>query len=163
VKPATDLLGQLDSSAAVETKTLDQSLGFALLPSRAGAAMLGAMGILSLALAAIGLYGVLLYAVSRRTREIGIRVALGATPAQVLRLVSRDSLLLVGMGAAAGLGLAFAATRPLTMFLVPGLNASDPRAFLAVVAVLSVVAITAMVPPALRALRVDPMAALRDE
>ena len=163
VRPVTDLLGRLDSSAAIETKPLGQSLGFALLPSRAGAATLGAMGILSLALAAIGLYGVLLYAVSQRTREIGVRVALGATPVQVLRIVCRDSLLLVGMGAAVGLGLAFAAMRPLALFLVPGLNPSDPQAFLAVIGVLGLVAIAAMLAPAVRALRVDAMTALRYE
>jgi predicted permease len=163
VKPVTDLLVRLDASAAIETKPLSQALGLALLPSRAGAALLGAMGILSLALAAIGLYGMLLYAVSQRTREIGLRMALGATPSQVLRIVCRDSLLLVGLGAAFGLGLAFLATKPLELFLVPGMNASDPQAFAAVLAVLGIVAFTAMLAPAVRALRVDPMTALRYE
>ena len=162
-KPISDTLARLDSTAAIETKPMSQGLGMALLPSQAGAAMLGAMGVLGLALASIGLYGVLLYSVSRRTREIGLRVALGATPSAVLRLVCRDSFTLVGAGMSAGLLLAFFATRPLAMFLVPGLGASDPFAFLAVTAVLAAVALLATLAPALRALRVDPMTALRHE
>src|SRR5262249_34652093 len=117
VKTVTDVLGRLDSSAAIETKPMIQSLGLALLPSQAGAAMLGAMGVLSLALAAIGLYGVVLYSVSRRTREIGLRVALGATPGRILRIVCRHSLILAGTGMFIGLALASFATRPLAMFL----------------------------------------------
>jgi predicted permease len=163
VRPVTDALERLDSSAAIETKPMIQSLGLALLPSQAGAAMLGAMGVLSLVLAAIGLYGVILYSVSRRTREIGLRVALGATPGSVLRIVCRHSFTLAGAGMLIGLALAFLATRPLAMFLVPGLNASDPAAFLGVVGVLSVVALLATLAPAVRALRVDPMTALRYE
>jgi predicted permease len=163
VKPVTDALEHLDSSAAIETKPMIQSLGLALLPSQAGAAMLGAMGVLSLVLAAIGLYGVILYSVSRRTREIGLRVALGATPGRILRIVCRHSFALAGTGMLIGLALAFFATRPLAMFLVPGLSASDPTVFLAVVGVLSGVALLATLAPAVRALRVDPMAALRYE
>ncbi len=163
VKPITDTLARLDSSAAIETKPMVQSLGLALLPSQAGAAMLGAMGVLSLALAAIGLYGVILYSVSRRTREIGLRVALGATPGRILRSVCRHSFALAGTGMLIGLAFAFFATRPLAMFLVPGLSASDPAVFLAVVGVLSGVALLATLAPAVRALRVDPMAALRYE
>jgi len=157
------VLGRLDSSAAIETKPMIQSLGLALLPSQAGAAMLGAMGVLSLALAAIGLYGVVLYSVSRRTREIGLRVALGATPGRILRIVCRHSLILAGTGMFIGLALASFATRPLAMFLVPGLSASDPSAFLAVVGVLSGVVFLATLAPAVQALRVDPMTALRYE
>jgi predicted permease len=162
-KPITDILGRLDSTAAIETKPMSQALGLALLPSRAGAAMLGAMGILGLMLAAIGLYGVLLYSVSRRTREIGLRMALGATPSDVLRIIGRHSLALVGSGALAGLVLAFFAMQPLALFLVPGLSTLDTTAFLAVIGILSVVALVATLAPATRALRVDPMAALRYE
>ena len=121
------------------------------------------MGILGLTLAAIGLYGVLLYSVSRRTREIGLRVALGATPADVLRIIFRNSLALVGCGIAIGLSLAFLAMRPLAFFLVPGLSAFDSTTFLAVVGVLGGVALVATLAPALRALRVDPLTALRYE
>lgn len=125
--------------------------------------MLGAMGILGLVLAAIGLYGMLLYSLSRRTREIGLRVALGATPFEVLRIIGRQALALVASGMAAGLTLAFFATRPLTFFLVSGLSTFDPGAFLAAVGVLGAVAVLATLVPATRALRVDPMTALRYE
>ncbi len=163
VKPITDLLGRLDPAAVVETKPMSQALGLALLPSQAGAAMLGTMGILGLLLAAIGLYGVLLYSVSSRTREIGLRVALGATPADILRIIFRHSLALVASGVVAGLALSFLAMQPLALFLVPGLSTFDSIAFLAVIGVLAAVALLATLAPALRALRVDPMIALRFE
>ncbi len=163
VKAITEALADLDSTAAIETKPMSQSLGLALLPSQAAAAMLGAMGCLGLALASVGLYGVLLYSVSRRTREIGLRVALGATPADVLRLITRQSFTLVATGMFAGLTLAFFATRPLALFLVQGMNPLDWSVFSAVVGVLGAVALPAVLAPAIRALRVDPMTALRYE
>jgi ABC-type antimicrobial peptide transport system permease subunit len=163
VKPITDLLGRLDPTAVVETKPMSQAMGLALLPSQAGAAMLGTMGILGLLLAAIGLYGVLLYSVSSRTREIGLRVALGATPADVLRIILRHSLALVSIGMISGLALSFVAMRPLALFLVPDLSTFDSTAFLAVIGVLAAVALLATLAPAIRALRVDPMIALRYE
>lgn len=163
VKPVTDLLARLDPTAVVETKPMSQAMGLALLPSRAGAAMLGTLGILGLLLAAIGLYGVLLYSVSSRTREIGLRVALGATPADVLRIILRHSLALVASGVVAGLALSFLAMQPLALFLVPGLSTYDSIAFLAVIGVLAAVALLATLAPALRALRVDAMVALRFE
>jgi putative ABC transport system permease protein len=163
VKPISEILGRLDSTAAIETKPMRQALGLALLPSQIGAVMLGAMGVLGLVLAAIGLYGVLLYSVSRRTREIGVRIALGAMPLDVLRVISRQGLALVASGTTVGLTLAFWVTRPLTLFLVPGLSTFDASAFLAVVGVLLAVAILAMLVPARRALRVNPIAALRYE
>ena len=125
--------------------------------------MLGTMGMLALVLAATGLYGGLMYAVSRRTREIGIRLALGATPAEVLRVVCRQSAALVGLGMIFGLALAILVGRPVAMFLVPGLSALDPAALLAVIGVLIGVALLATLVPAVRALRVDPMMALRYE
>ncbi|MBV8808306.1 MAG: FtsX-like permease family protein [Acidobacteriaceae bacterium] len=163
VKPINDTLGHLDATAAIETKPMNQALTLALLPSQAAAITLGAMGILGLALAAIGLYGVLLYSVSRRTREIGLRVALGATPADVIRIICRHSLTLAGCGIVVGLTLALFAMRPLAFFLVPGLSAFDSTAFLAVVGALSAVALLATLAPAARALRVDPLTALRYE
>jgi predicted permease len=162
-KPITDVLSSLDATAAIEIKPMRSALGLALLPSRAGAAMLGATGVLGLALAAIGLYGVLLYSVSCRTREIGLRVALGATPSDVLRLIGRHTLTLVGAGIASGLTLSVLAVRPLALFLVPGVSALDSTAFLAMIGVLGVVALLAILTPAARALRIDPMVALRYE
>ena len=163
VKPITDALGSLDSTAAIETKPMSRALGLALLPSQAGAVMLGTMGILGLMLAAIGFYGVLLFSVSRRTREIGLRVALGATPSDVLRIIGRQSLVLAGSGMLIGLALAFFVMQPLATFLVPGMRTLDPMSVFAVMGALGATALLASLAPAVRALRIDPMAALRYE
>jgi ABC-type antimicrobial peptide transport system permease subunit len=142
---------------------MSDALGFAFLPSRIGAALLGSMGLLGLALASIGLYGVLAYAVSRRIREIGLRIALGADRHAIVGMVLQQSLSLAITGVVIGLGIAAFATRPLAMFLVPDLSPTDPAAFLGVAAVLLAVALAATLGPALRAVRVDPMTALRYE
>jgi predicted permease len=163
VKEIAQTLGRLDSSAAIEVKPMTDALGFAFLPSRIGAALLGSMGLLGLALASIGLYGVLAYAVSRRIREIGLRIALGADSRAIVRMVLRQSLSLAITGVVIGLGIAAFATRPLAMFLVPDLSPTDPATFLGVAAVLLAVALAATLGPALRAVRVDPMTALRYE
>jgi predicted permease len=163
IKAVNTTLGDLDPTAAIEVKLMRNSLGFALLPSRVGAAVLGSMGLLGLALASIGLYGVLAYAVSRRLREIGLRMALGARPSDILRMVARQSLFLWSAGVVIGTGLALLATKPLAMFLVPELSPADPATFLAAIAVLGVVAALATLGLALRALRVDPVTALRWE
>ena len=139
------------------------AMGFAFLPSRVGAALLGSTGLLGLALASIGLYGVLAYSVARRTREIGLRMALGADGNAVLRMVAWESLALLAIGLAIGLGISIFATKPLAIFLVPDLSTSDPATLLTVVAVLGTVAFAATLGPALRALRIDPMVALRYE
>jgi len=156
-------LNRLDPTAAIETKTMQQGLAFALVPSRVGAAILGAMGVLGLALASIGLYGVLLYSVSRRIREIGLRMALGATPAEILRMVLRQSTSLAATGIGIGLALSIFAVRPLAAFLTPEVRTNDVANFVVVGAVLAVVALIATVAPALRAVRVDPVVALREE
>jgi predicted permease len=163
VAPADAVLGRIDSTAAIETKPMSQALVFALLPSRVGAAILGSVGLLGLALAAIGLYGVLLYSVSRRIREIGLRMALGATPRNVLLLVLRQSAALAASGIVIGLALAIFAVRPLAMFLIPEVHPTAPSTFAVVGAVLLAVALAATISPALRALRVDPIKALHYE
>jgi predicted permease len=163
VKEISQTLGRLDTSASIEAKPMRDAMGFAFLPSRVGAALLGSMGLLGLALASIGLYGVLAYSVARRTREIGLRMALGAGRSAVLRMVVRESAGLLGIGMVIGLGISVFATRPLAMFLVPDLSTSDPVTFLTVIAVLAAVALAATLGPAFRALRVDPMEALRYE
>ena len=156
-------LSALDPTAALETKPMSRALVFAMLPSRVGAALLGSIGLLGLALASIGLYGALAYAVSRRIREIGLRVALGAAPMSVLALVMRQSAWLVGIGLCAGLAIAALIVRPLAMFLVPEVRPQDPVNFLAVAGILFAVGVVATAAPALRALRVDPLTALRHE
>lgn len=156
-------LGELDRTAAVETKPMSKALVFALLPSRVGAAVLGALGLLGLTLAAIGLYGALLYSVSRRLPEIGLRMALGASPGSVLRLVARQSVVMAGIGSAAGLAVAAIAVRPLALFLIPEVRPTDLSTFAMVAAALFLVTVAATVGPALRALRVDPVTALRHD
>jgi len=157
------VLAKFDSSATIDTKPMSHALEFALLPSRFGAAILGSVGLLGLSLAAIGLYGALLYAVSRRVREIGLRVALGATPRSILRLVAGQSAVLVGTGVAVGMALSVLAVRPLAMFLIPEVRPADPWNFAAVALVLLVVGLVATLSPAVHALRVDPVVALRHE
>lgn len=156
-------LGQLDPTAALEIKPMRNALAMAMLPSQVGAAILGAMGLLGLLLASIGLYGTLLYAVSRRIREIGLRVALGASPADIMGMVLRQSFSLVAAGVGIGIALAVFAVRPLAMFLVPEVRPTDATNFVVVAAVLCAVALAATAAPALRALRVDPVVALRHE
>jgi len=163
VRAIARTLGALDPSAAIEVKPMRNALGFALLPSRIGAALLGSAALVGLALASIGLYGVLAYSVTRRTPEIGLRMALGADGKAVLSMVLRESGRLVGLGVAIGLGVAVFAVRPLAMFLVSELSPTDPLTFLGVIGVLSAVAVAATLAPALRAIRVDPMTALRSE
>lgn len=139
------------------------ALALAFLPSRAGAWLLGSMGALGLLLASLGLYGVLAYSVSRRVREIGVRVAMGAGPWRVARLVFGQSLALVAAGSGAGMAVAYFATQPLARFLVPGVRPGDPLTFTLVGGVLALVAAAATAGPVWRALRVDPASALRQE
>jgi ABC-type antimicrobial peptide transport system permease subunit len=117
-------------------------------------------GVIALALAALGLYGVVAYTVARRTREIGIRVALGARPSEVVRLFVTDAARLAAIGLACGLPPAFAVTAVLASNLVGG-QIGDPLAIGSVTMVLSAVVLMAAYIPARRAVRVDPIVALR--
>jgi ABC-type antimicrobial peptide transport system permease subunit len=124
--------------------------------------LLAAFAAVAVVLASIGVYGVLAYLVSQRTQEIGVRLAIGAAPADVSRLFLREGVALAGVGLAAGLAIAVAAARALTAMLF-GITATDPLTFLGVAGVLSLTAILASYLPARRAARVDPMEALRAE
>jgi len=139
------------------------ALHYALMPSQVGALVLGTTALLGLGLAAVGLYGVLLYAVTRRIREIGVRMALGATPGNILAMIAGESVRLVAAGAAIGLAIAVIAVRPLSMFLVPEVKPTDAMNFVAVAVVLSLIAALATLSPAIQGLRVDPADALRHE
>jgi putative ABC transport system permease protein len=124
--------------------------------------LLSIFAILALSLSAIGIYGVLSYVVSRRTREIGIRVAIGAGRGRVLRMVLGNGVSLALIGIAAGLVLAFGVTRLLSG-LLHGVQPADPATFVAVAAALVAVAALASAVPAWRASRVDPVIALKSE
>ena len=126
------------------------------------ARLLSAFAVLALVLASVGLYGVLGYAVARRTAEIGVRLALGATRRDILQGVLRRSLALVGAGLAIGLPATALLSRPLTGLLY-GVAPTDPRILAAASACLLAVGLAAAAVPALRAARVDPLVALRHE
>jgi predicted permease len=145
-----------------EVETLAAQLDASLTEERLLATMSSVFGLLALILVCIGLYGVLAYDVARRTREIGIRMALGASARQIARLLLCETLRLVGIGVVIGLGATFAATRWVKSLLF-GLPPHDPLTIgLAVLALMAVAAIAVYL-PARRASRVDPMLALRLE
>ena len=163
VAPMLKSLGELDRSVSVNVEPMESALEFALLPSRIGAAVLGTLGTLGLVLAAFGLYAIIAYNVSRRTSEIAIRAALGASRAAILRLVVRDASIHVALGLAIGLALAALVTAPLTTFLVAGLSATDPLSFAGTAVAFLLVSVMASWLPAQRATRVSPVVAMRAE
>jgi len=147
---------------ATEFTTLDAVVDRAVAPRRLITSLLGAFSGLALVLAAVGLYGVIAYSVGQRTREIGIRMAVGAQRADVLRLIVGEGVRMAVAGIVVGLAAAFLVTRVLDSLLF-GVTARDPFIFAANAAVLVVVALLASAIPARRAARVDPMEALRNE
>jgi putative ABC transport system permease protein len=145
-----------------ELQPLSETVSLASWSARTGAAVLGVFGLLGLVLAAIGIYGVLSYSVSRRTREIGLRMALGAEARDVIKLILKQGLGLTLIGAMIGLTLAVAVTRLLASLLY-GVTATDPATFAAAVLFVIGIAMLACYLPARRATKVDPMKALRCE
>jgi predicted permease len=143
-----------------EDATASEVAATTLAPTRIGAALLGVFGVLALGLAAVGLYGVVAYSVSQRTREMGVRVALGARRGDLVRLVLRQGARLAAAGALLGALLAALAGRVFSALLY-GVSPLDPLAYGAAAAVLLLVAAAANLAPALAASRVDPVRALR--
>jgi ABC-type antimicrobial peptide transport system permease subunit len=143
-------------------KTMEHQIDESIFTDRLVAALSAAFGILATVLAAVGLYGVMAFTVVRRTREIGIRMALGANPSQVLSGVLREGMTLAAIGVAIGIMGALAATRLLESLLA-GVSPHDPLAFVSVSMGLALAALAANLIPARRAASVDPMHALRFE
>jgi macrolide transport system ATP-binding/permease protein len=154
---------ELDPSLSVfNVRTLEEQVGRSLQPLEMNVIMLTVFGGLALLLASIGLYGVSSYTVQQRTREIGVRMALGAQPSSVLRLVLGHGMILVGAGLVIGLVIAYAAAGLMTS-LVVGVSTHDPVTFGVTAAGLGAVALIASYVPARRATRIDPLIALRTD
>jgi predicted permease len=151
-----------DNLAMVSVDTQTGEIDRQLSEDRMVAQLSSFFGLLALVLACMGLYGLLSYEVTRRTREIGIRMAIGAQAGNVIRLVMGQAVLVATLGAVAGVSISFGATRLLRTFLY-GVRPGDPVTLLSVMALLTVVALAACLIPARRATRVDPLIALRYE
>jgi ABC-type antimicrobial peptide transport system permease subunit len=163
VKAVRGEIQALDSRLPVYgVRTFREHMSWALWGTQLAATLALAVGLLALFLAATGLYGVMAYTVSRRTREIGIRMALGAQRGDVLRLVATQGMGLAGLGVVCGLAAAFPVTRLIESILF-GVSPTDPLTFAAIALLLAAVALLACYVPARRATKVDPMEALRYE
>jgi putative ABC transport system permease protein len=145
-----------------EIKTMDQFVSESISSRKFNALLLAIFAGLALVLATVGVYGVIAYSVSQRVQEIGIRMALGAQPSSVVRLVLGRGMVLVVVGVAIGLSTSLALTRLMTSLLF-GVSATDAGTFLAVSGLLIMIALLASYIPARRAAKVDPMVALRSE
>jgi predicted permease len=158
-----EIAHRLDSNLPLhDVRTMEDHVGMALLPARLNVYVLGAFAVLGLFLAAVGIYGVLAHSVARRTREIGIRTALGADKSTIQKLVLREGLRLALVGTALGLIGAVGATR-FVKSLLYGVDVLDPIAFGVVPMILLGVAMVAVFLPARRAASVEPVAALKTE
>jgi putative ABC transport system permease protein len=161
--PVRQTIRELDANLPVAAvRTMDEVVAATLSAPRFTGMLLGVFAALALVLSAIGIYGVLSYVVSRRTREIGIRVAIGAGRAQVLRLVLGSGVGLALVGIVIGLAAAASLSRLMTT-LLHDVQPGDPATYAAVAGALTVVAIAASLIPAWRATRVDPVRALKAE
>jgi putative ABC transport system permease protein len=153
----------IDLNASIDAiHTMDEMVGYSTARQRFYAVLLGIFAAVAGLLAAIGIYGVLAYAVVQRTQEIGVRMALGAERRQVLALILRKGLVVALAGITVGLGGAFAGARYMQSMLF-GIEPRDPGTFVTVAVAFAVVAMIASYLPARRATKVDPMVALRVE
>jgi putative ABC transport system permease protein len=157
-----ELGASIDPSVRTAVRRIDDSLAFQTAPFRAIAWLSSALGILALLLASVGLYGVMSFVVARQTREIGIRVALGATPTDVVQMFLVQGMRLIGMGMVAGLAIGALVSRLLSSVLID-LSSLDPITFGGVSLFLALVGLIAIFLPARRGTKVDPLQALRYE
>ena len=156
-----DAIWSVDKDQTIaDIDTMDHIVAEAVARQRFSMFLLGLFAALALLLASVGIYGVMSYSVAQRTREIGIRMALGARRSDVLQMTVKQGLKLVGIGMLFGLAAAFLLTR-LMASLLYGISATDPITFIGISLVLLAVAILASYIPALRATKVDPITALR--
>jgi len=163
VSMLTDSIREVDPEVPVlNIRTMDESVSASLSPQRFTMLLFAAFAGTALLLAAAGIYGVMAYTVTRRTREIGVRMALGAAAGDVLRLVVGQGMGSTAMGLAIGTAGSLALTRTMQTLLF-GVKATDPVNIIAVVLLLAAVSLFACWIPARRATRVDPLVALRDE
>jgi predicted permease len=156
------MAGMGNGQPVYSVRSMDEIVSASIAGRRFSMLLLGIFAALALALAAVGIYGVISYAVAQRTHEIGIRMALGANPGNVLRAIVSQSMMPVLMGVGIGLAASFALTRLMAKMLY-GVKASDPATFCTVALILSAVALAASIVPARRATRIDPTVALRQD
>jgi ABC-type antimicrobial peptide transport system permease subunit len=160
---ARRIIASVDPAQPISSvRTMDDIIDLDVADRHQQMLLLGGFASLALILASVGLYGVLSYAVTQRSRELGLRIALGASAGSVMRMVVGRGLALTATGLAIGLGFAWIGARALSALLY-GVTAGDPATFAAVVGVLGTIALAACYLPARRASRVDPMVVLRDE
>jgi ABC-type antimicrobial peptide transport system permease subunit len=156
-------LAQIDRDQPIsDVRTLDARIGRSLASRRFNTLLLVVFASLALTLAGIGIYGVLAHAVTERAHEIGLRLALGAQRADVLRMIVRQGMSVTAIGIAAGVGAALVLARLMSSLLF-GISTADPLTFAAIPLLLAAVALLACYVPARRATRVDPMITLRNE
>ena len=161
--PIVEQIHAVDPNVVVhEIRTMEERLHMSLARQRFSMMLLGSFAVFAMLLAAIGVYGVISYLVSQNTREIGVRVALGARTSSVLKMIVQQGLTLACIGIAAGLIGAMALTRVMTSLLF-GVSPLDAITFVSVAAILTLVALGATVIPASRVIRLDPAVALRHD
>jgi len=158
---AIDALRQLAPEATVEVRSMPDAVAVAVLPARIGAAVTGIFGLLAVALATFGVYGLVSFSVLQRRREIGIRRAIGASAGDIVRLIVRHHAGLVGVGVTVGLAVGVLGAMVLRAFLT-GVGPSDPLSLAGTLLLVAGAALTASIVPALRATRHDPIAAVRE-
>jgi ABC-type antimicrobial peptide transport system permease subunit len=160
---ATSVARRIAPTALVEdVLTVPQIKDRSVSPRRLNAVLLSSFGILAVIIAAVGIAGVLAFSVSARTNEIGIRMSLGADSGQVQRMIQREGGVLLALGLALGVGVAFVASQTIRGLLF-GVEPHDPRTFAVVAVIMAAIGIVACWIPALRAARIDPAIAMRSE